>query len=188
MVGLVKPSRNIQIFDELDDALEWTEDHILEEERVLQAAQESPLELQEIDLLKGLDRDVLATLGTCINEKSFEAGQKIFSQGDTGDELFLIRRGAVRISLSLDGGKSRHLATFGRGDFFGDMSFLDHGVRSADAVAYAATDLYILSRVRFDAVANDCLQMGKKVFDRLARALAIRLRQTDAELRALEES
>ena len=43
-------------------------------------------------------------------------------------------------------------------------------------------------RARFDKVAMDHPLLDKKVFWRLARALAIRLRQTDAELRALEES
>lgn len=187
-VGLVKPSRNVRIFNELDDALEWVEDRILEEERMPQTAQESPLKLHEIDLLKGFDTETLAVLGSCVSEKCFEQGQNIFNQGDTGDEVFLIRRGAVRIALPLGGGQSHHLATFGRGDFFGDMSFLDRGVRSADAVASTATDLYVLSRARFDPVAIKCPSLGQKVFARLARALAIRLRQTDAELHALEKS
>lgn len=187
-VGLVKPSRNVLIFNELDDALEWTEDHILEEEQVLRRDHESPLKLHEIDLLKGTDADTLMALASCIREKSFAAGEKIFNQGDSGDELFMIRRGAVRIVLPLDGGKTHHLATFARGDFFGDMSFLDHAARSADAVALTATDVYVLPRTGFDTVADDHPAVGKKVFARLARALAMRLRQTDAELRALEES
>ena len=33
----------------------------------------------------------------------------------------------------LEGGKQHHFVTFGRGDFFGDIAFLDWGVRSADA-------------------------------------------------------
>ena len=187
-VGLVKPSRNVKIFNELDDALEWTEDRILEEAQMPQAARETPLALHEINLFKGFDADTLAALGTSLSERSFEAGQKIFTQGDTGDELFLIRRGTVRILLPLAGGRQHHLVTFGRGDFFGDMAFLDHAARSADAVASTAVDLFILSRSRFDGVADGFPQMGKKVFARLARALAIRLRQTDVELRALEEA
>ncbi|MBI2989341.1 MAG: SLC26A/SulP transporter family protein [Deltaproteobacteria bacterium] len=187
-VGLVKPSRNALIFNELDDALEWTEDQILTEERVLLSDHESLLELHEINLFKGIDGETLTALYSCLTEKSFAAGERIFNQGDTGGDLFMIRRGAVRIVLLISEGKSHHIATFARGDFFGDMSFLDHSVRSADAIAFAATDLYVLPRAGFDKVADDHPAIGKKVFARLARALAIRLRQTDAELRALEES
>jgi len=61
------------------------------------------------------------------------------NRGDPGGELLLIRRGAVRILLPLGGGGHLTLATFGRGNFFGEMAFLDGSVRSADAVAEAAS-------------------------------------------------
>ena len=188
-VGLVKPSRNVKIFDELDDALEWTEDRILEEAGLLQAGQETPLNLYEINLLKGFDPETLRALASCVEERSYETGQKVFQHGNAGDEIYLIRRGTVRIVLPLAGGRQHHLVTFGRGDFFGDMAFIDHAaVRSADAVACAPTDLYVILRARFDKVAMEHPLLDRKVFWRLSRALAIRLRQTDAELRALEES
>lgn len=187
-IGLVKPSRNASIFNELDSALEWAEDQILIEALVLSRERESPLKLEEIDLLKEIDPDAATALASCVSERYFDAGSRIFSQGDTGDELFMIRRGAVRIVLPLNGRKSHHLATFARGDFFGDMSFLDGSTRSADAVALTTVDLYILPRAAFDRIADEDPAVGKKIFARLARALAIRLRQTDAELRALEES
>ena len=187
-VGLVKPTRHVRIFDELGDALEWTEDRILQEEGLLQTGQELPLGLHEIDLLKGFDEDILQALRACVTAQSFEAGQQIFKQGDMGDELFLIRRGTVRIVLPLAGGKQHHLASFGRGDFFGDIAFLDRGARTADAVASTATDLYFISRARLDTVAMEYPALDKKLFWRLARGLATRLRQTNAELRALEES
>jgi SulP family sulfate permease len=44
-VGLVKPTRRVKIFNELDDALEWTEDRILEEAGLSQAGQDAPLHL-----------------------------------------------------------------------------------------------------------------------------------------------
>ena len=187
-IGLVKPTRHVRIFDELDNALEWTEDRILEEAGLLQADQEAPLSLPEINLLKGFDAETLQALASCAEERSYETGQKVFHHGDTGDEIYLIRRGTVRIVLPLAGGRQHHLVTFGRGDFFGDMAFIDYATRSADAVADAPTDIYIISRARFDKVAVDHPFLDKKVFWRLSRALAIRLRQTDAELRALEES
>lgn len=187
-VGLVKPTRNVRIFNEIDDALEWTENRILEEAGLLQTGTPAPLELSEINLLKGFDAETLQALASCAEERSYQTGQFIFKHGDHGDEVFLIRRGTVRIVLPLAGGREHHLVTFGRGDFFGDMAFIDSAARSANAVASIPTDLYVISRAKFDAVAIRYPQMDKKVFFRMARALAIRLRQTDAALHALEES
>lgn len=187
-VGLVKPTRNVRIFNEIDDALEWTEDRTLEEAGLLQTGTPAPLDLSEINLVKGFDAETLQALASCAEERSYQTGQLIFKHGDVGDEVFLIRRGTVRIVLPLAGGREHHLVTFGRGDFFGDMAFIDSAARSANAVASVPTDLYVISRAKFDTVAKAYPQMDKKVFFRLARALAIRLRQTDAALHVLEES
>ena len=184
-VGLVKSSGQACIFDELDDALEWVEDRILEEENLV-ATSRAPLALRDLDLFRGFDDSMFEALAACIRERSCVAGERIFGSGDKGDELFVVRRGRVRIMLPIPNGKPHHLATFSRGDFFGDMAFLDRRERSADAVAEAPTDLYVLSRARFDEMAERFPAMGKRAFSRLARALAIRLRQADAELQALE--
>jgi sulfate permease, SulP family len=187
-VGLVRPSRRVRVFDELDDALEWTEDRLLEKAGLLHAGEEAPLALREIGLLKGIDEEALHALVSCTEERSLAPGQAVFRLGESGDEIFLIRRGDVRIVLPLAGGRHHHLATFGRGDFFGDMAFIVPAPRSADAVAAAPTELYAISRARFDEVASLHPLLDRKIFTRLACALAMRLRQADAELRALEES
>lgn len=186
-VGLVRPERHIRVFSELDEALEWVETRVLEEER-MQREQEKPLELREIDLFKGRKEETLAALEACMETRSFQAGERIFTRGDAGEELFLIRRGTVRIVLPLDGKQSHHLATFGRGDFFGEMSFLDREPRSADAVAFTDAELYVLARGRFDKLADEHKRLALKLLEGLARALAIRLRHTNTELRVLEES
>ena len=94
----------------------------------------------------------------------------------------------MRIVLPIAGGRQHHLATFGRGDFFGDMAFIHSAARSAEAIAETPTLAYAISRARYDAVALQFPLLDRKVFLRLARALAIRLRQTDTELGALEEA
>ena len=68
------------------------------------------------------------------------------------------------------------------------MAFVAKGQRSAEAIATTEVELYAISRSRFDEVADGHPGLEARVFRRLAKALALRLRQTDAELRALEES
>lgn len=187
-VGLLRPERRLRVFGQLSDALEWVEDRILEEEGRARSDDETPLGLRDIDFLVGRKDETLRQLEACTEQRACEPDERIFHQGDVGDELFLIRRGRVRIALSLDDGQSYHVATFGRGDFFGDIAFLDRGVRSADAVALTRTDLLVLSRSRFEKVAEQHPRLGQQFFASLARSLAIRLRQADGEIRALEEA
>lgn len=186
-VGLVRKEHVARAFGELDAALEWVENRILKEARLERVA-EKPLELHEVELFKGRKQETLAALEACMDKRAFKAGESIFRRGDEGDELFLIRRGSVRIMLPLDDKQSHHLATFGRGDFIGEMAFLDRAPRSADAVAFSDTELYALSRQRFDTLAKEHKRLAITLLDGLARMLAIRLRYTNAELRLLQLS
>ncbi len=183
-VGLARAEHRAYVFDELDNALEWVENRILEDEQVRRAL-EKPIELREIDLFAGRKPETLAALEACMAQRACRAGEKIFSLGDTGDELFLIRRGTVRIMLPLSGEEAHHLASFGRGDFFGEMAFLDRDPRSADAIAFTDADLFVLSRQRFDEFSAEHPRLATQLLGGLARVLAIRLRYANAELRAL---
>lgn len=186
-VGLVKSQRHIQTFSELDEALEWVEERLIEEEH-LEHMPEKPLELREIDVFLGRKESTLAALESCMDKRSYKAGEKIFAQGDAGAEMFLIRRGAVRIVLPLNEKQGRHLATFGRGDFFGEMAFLDPAPRSAVALALTDTDLFVLSRTRFDTLAEEHKKLAIGLVLNMARVLSTRLRYANAELRALHMS
>ncbi|MBF0123965.1 MAG: SLC26A/SulP transporter family protein [Magnetococcales bacterium] len=177
-------------FPSVDTALEWVENRILEQHQFASTKDARLLELHEISPFRGFDdeEDVLELLRGSVGEQSYKGGEFIFRQGDSDEKIFLIRRGSVRIVLPLDRGRQHTLAIFGRGNFFGEMAFIDHGTRSADAIADGETDIYVLSRYRFNKLIEQHPVLGHKVFARLARAMAIRLRYTNAELLVLQSS
>jgi len=191
-VGVTQATRNVRRFDTLDDALQWVEDEILAEALPHRAGGEAPLTLAQFDLFRDFETDhthvPFGPLEACVAERSFAPGAAIFQMGDTGDELYLIRRGTVRLFLPVGKGNYHNLASCGRGDFFGESAFLDRGRRSANAVATTAVDLYAISRARFDEVSHAHPVIGVKIFARLARTEALRLRHADAELRAWYET
>jgi SulP family sulfate permease len=183
-----KPSRPLKLFAHLSDALEHVEEEILKDCPAANSgvSLEAPLELRDIAVFQGRKVETLAALEQCMEKRACTAGQKVFSRGDTSDELFLIRRGQVQIILPLEVG-SHHLATFGRGDFFGEMAFLDHAPRAADAFAVGEVDLYVLSRGLFDKLAEEHKRLGMRLLEGVAMTLAHRLRRADRELRAFHE-
>jgi SulP family sulfate permease len=191
-VGVTHGKENVRKFDTLDDALQWVEDQILAEVLPRPAGAEAPLELMQFELLRDFETEhthvPFAPLAACIVARSCAPGELIFQRGDAGDELYLIRRGTVRLFLPVSDGNYHNLASCGSGDFFGEVAFLDRGQRTATAVATTAVDLFVISRARFDQVARALPVVGVKMFARLARAQALRLRHADAELRALYEA
>ncbi len=186
-VGLLDKQRGIRIFDTRDEGLEWMENRILEAWGWIEKPNGSLLDLKEIELLRKIDTVTLDVLRQCVHERSVHAGEHIFTVGDSGDEIFLIRHGIVRILLPLKGGKHHHLATFSQGDYFGEMAFLDCQQRSANAVAKTECELYVLSRKEFNLQVYENAVLGVRIFARIARAISLRLRQTDIELCTLEE-
>jgi SulP family sulfate permease len=140
-----------------------------------------------MELLAGRKPDTIRDLEACMQVSRLHAGEKIFAYGDMGDELYLIRRGEVRIMLPIETGAAHHLATFGRGAFFGEMAFLDPGPRSADAVAFVDCEIFVLSRARFEEFAANHKRAALALLQGIARALAVRLRYTNAEVQALRE-
>lgn len=187
-VGLVKPERFVSIFGELDAALEWVEDQILAEAGLTPPASAAPLDLPDMEVFRELDGEQTRGLRAVLREVSVPAGDPVFRRGETGDEVFLIRKGRVRILLPVGGGKEHHVATFGRRDFFGEVAFLDRGARTADAVALTPTELYALSRARFNDLSRSHPALGAMLFARLSRALALRLRSADEELGLLHDA
>ena len=183
-LGLMRPGGPVKVFDALDDALEWVEDRIVAAAGM--RADEGPaLALRDIEPFTGRSEDTFAALERCLEARTVKAGATIIATGETGDELFLIRRGRVRIMLPV-GTQHLHVSTFGRGVFFGEMAFLDGERRSADALAVTDTELFVLSRREFDAFAAEHRVTAARLMEALATTLAARLRHTSAVLQALD--
>ncbi len=184
-LGIAKSSQSMRIFNDLDDAIEWVEDRLIEDE-FLEGEDEQSYSLAQFELFKSKKEETITSLEERMQKVSFKAGEKIFKAGDGGDELFLIRKGSVRIALPISDGQSYHISTFGQGMFFGEIAFLDGASRSADAIAEKDTELFVLSRAEFDAFAEEHKKISLRFLEGLASVLASRLRFTNAELRASE--
>lgn len=178
-------SHGLAYFDTMEAALEWDEDRRLSEKGVTRDTR--AFELQSFGLFADLSPGSIDALRQAVELKVFQDGQTVFRQGDAGDSLLFIRSGAVTVSLPLAGGGRHDLAVFQRGDIFGEMAFLDRENRSADALANGTTEIYVLTRQRFDTLASTNPEIGTLLLSSLARELSQRLRLNNVELKALEE-
>ena len=187
LAGLVSDGNRVLVMPTLEAAIEWVEDRLLGDVGGADANL-PPLELHEIELFKGSKPDTLSDLANCMETRSCKAGDIVYAHGDTDANLYLIRSGEMRIMGSV-GGSSRlcHIATFGRGEFFGGLAFLDHRPRGNDAVASTDVELYVLTMDKFNYLAEEHKRIAFVLVSQLAKTLAIRLRHTDDELTLLQE-
>lgn len=185
-VGLVRDSSKALAFRQLDEALEWIETEVLKDAAFTMEDTDPPLTLAEFENLLGWPAASLSALAPIIEERHISAGKKLFKAGAPGGDLIFIRRGTVRVEVVLHKKKDVwHIGTFGRGDFIGEMGFLDSTRRSADAIALNDTDCYVLSRARFDEHNRHLNTAATDIFAGIASVLAMRLRVMNKELRAL---
>ncbi len=178
--------QSVRKFKELDDAVEWVEDRLLGESETAPEP-ESLMQLQEMELFHKRKDETLKDLESRMTERHFAAGETIYARGEAGNEVYWIRRGTVRIFAPLGAGRTRHVASFGRGDFFGSLAFLDNSPHDNDAVALTDTDVYALSREQFYTVAEEHKKLALNLVIALARALALRVRHAESELILLRE-
>ena len=122
--------------------------------------------------------------GTTVAERTHEcrvpAGTMLFRQDDPGDEMFVIARGRVRLTITCEG-HERELAVLQAGDFFGELSLLSGARRTATAVAVDDCDLLTIRRDVFAMMMQDDLEAVFRIMDGLGQ----RLSQTDREVRQL---
>jgi CRP/FNR family cyclic AMP-dependent transcriptional regulator len=99
--------------------------------------------LDGIPLFAGLSGDEKWDLARRITVRDVRAQDTLFWIGERGDAFFVIHTGSVHITYPDNDGKEVILATLGPGGFFGEVSLLDGGVRTA--TARAATDVSVLT-------------------------------------------
>lgn len=131
--------------------------------------------LARVPLLRALPEDLRRTLAGSLEEKSYAAGEQIFSRGDPGDRMYLVVEGEVEIYLPAEpGAQPVVLRRLSDGDYFGELSLLDGGVRSASASAIGGVRLLALSQEAFLATALGSTDASHL----LMRELTARLRST----------
>lgn len=172
-------------FPDLDRALEWAEDRLLGQERFEDSPELTP---QEMALLAGLDVEEAVRVIALLERHELAHGDAVFKEGDDGDRMYLIARGAVSIKVRLaDAARARRLATFVPGVFFGEMTMIEGGRRSADAFAKGdRVVLYSLGTAQLAQLVRQYPQIGVKLYRNINREIAARLRVTSEALRALE--
>ncbi len=179
--GLIDDTNTVRVFPTIESAIEWVEDRLVGEIEQ-EATEETLLNLQDMNLFQGRKIETIADLESRMIQRSVKAGELIYSIGDTERELYLIRRGVVRILAPISGSRQlHHLATFGQGEFFGGLSFLDEHARSENALAYTDVDLFVLTIEQFDKLAEDHKKLAFLLITSISRTLAQRLRHADGE-------
>jgi CRP/FNR family cyclic AMP-dependent transcriptional regulator len=128
--------------------------------------------LAGVPLFAGLSRGDLQQVAQAGDQIQVEAGSEVVTEGRVGREFFLILDGEAMVRR---GGKE--VAKLGPGQYFGELSLLHRGPRSASVTADTDMTLFVLGQREFAGLVDSVQGLAPK----LLTGLAQRLREADAK-------
>lgn len=121
------------------------------------------------------------TIAGQMRKNVFKQGQTIFARGDTGNEVYLVVEGRVRLSVFSPDGRMLSFKHANPGEMFGEVACFDGGVRSADAVALTRVETMALAQAQL----NRLVEMNPRVARAAIAYLCNRLRDTSEQSEAI---
>ena len=140
------------------------------------SALERVVVLKSTRLFATTPENVLSSIVPIMKEVNFQEGEEIFAKGDIGTSLFVLHDGQVGIFNG-----SQQLATFGPGDFFGELALLDTEPRSATAAALSQVLAFRLDQEDF----YDVMEERGEVLRNILRMLCQRIRLQNEKMREM---
>ena len=139
-------------------------------------------ELRKVGLFKNLGEVQIAKLCRIARVERYKRTEFLFKHGDPSDRIFVVLEGKVRIGRTIEGLGEEALAILDPGTYFGELSIVDDGPRSADAVAHESCALLVIDRTALEDVMLLDKALGYELLWNIARTLAARLRQTNDKI------
>jgi len=127
--------------------------------------------LAYVPLFHGLSERQLKQLAKRFVSRTYQPDEQIVSQGKGGAGMFTIVSGHVDVVLESADGDKTVVDSFGPKDFFGEITLLDDGPRTASVIATEKTECLILSRPDFLSLMQNDAEMGVVISQELAKRL-----------------
>jgi NTE family protein len=134
--------------------------------------------LRSVPLFEVLSEDDRQFIARRLKAETFASGKLIVRQGDTGDSLYIITRGLVKVTQCEKTGTVKEVARLQAGDYFGEMSLLAGQPRSADITAITDTSTLVLYKNDMDEI----LREYPTIAVHFSKVLSKRLRESELKL------
>jgi sigma-B regulation protein RsbU (phosphoserine phosphatase) len=136
----------------------------------------------QLPIFAGLDAETAASVLQHLHRETVRAGQVVFEQESSGENLYVIESGQVQVIRLLENGMEDVLATLEAGEIFGEMALLEQQPRSAQVVASSDVQLLSLSRQTFDHLIHESPRLAIHLLQRISARLRQRNQQQEVLL------
>ena len=134
--------------------------------------------IARIPLFERMSPEEREELRGMMSQTTLRRGEVLFNEGDSGDRLYILLTGKVKLGHTSVDGRENLLAVLGPGEVVGELTLFDPGPRSTTATAVATTELLALEHNQLMGLSDSHPTLAKDML----RALAVRLRRTNIAL------
>lgn len=135
--------------------------------------------IKQVDIFSDLDAQSLDLLATRSRMLTFRKNSILMSEGETGESMYIIESGSVKVFISDEHGSELTLFVEGPGSYLGEISLLDDEPRTASAVTLENTRVLVISKALF----LECIDLNPKLAFSIIRLLTQRLRKATDDIR-----
>lgn|GEM_PF-446922 len=171
-----------KIFFDLDYALEWCENRVLEGEGMLEIRQKT---LPELLVPIFPEPKYIPALMKVLKRETVQAGEAVFRQGDSSDAMYFVESGRLDVELESPDGRIIRLKKVGPGAVFGEMGIYTLSPRSATIRAAEKCVLYRMTLRKLDAIETRAPRLVTAINRFLVNLLSERLVDSNARVREL---
>ena len=133
--------------------------------------------LKQMPMFRHLTYNEIIRVLNVTEVKEFAPGESIIKEGASGEEMFILLKGKVRVHKN-----EAFITHLLPGSHIGEMALVDRTPRSASATAEEKSRLLILRRREFYEIVRKDPSLSVKLLWSFVQVLADRLRKTTAEL------
>jgi voltage-gated potassium channel len=117
-----------------------------------------PSDLASLPLFGSLSESERAEIASLFEPKEVGAGVRLVGVGATGHAFFVIAEGEVAVSVH-----GEEVGTLGEGDYFGELSLLGAGRRTATVTTTAPSRVLVLFGSDFDRFRAKCPEIAAEL-------------------------
>ena len=134
--------------------------------------------LQKFCIFAGFGEEELSALLKLTDAVTCPAGSRIVQTGEEGHCLYVVLEGRARVTIDADG-REIELAPLEAGDFFGEVSLVDDGPRSANVIAQETCVLLRITRTTIGVLSGLQPSAAIQILGAIGSALVGRLRASN---------
>jgi len=163
----------------------------LQPRKVVPKSDEAKASIREIMstniLFQGLDEDQMQEVVDVVEEKRWDGGVNIITQGEQGDHFYILDQGDAEVYLTIDNDPPAMVKVYHHGDSFGELALLYNSPRAATVKAITECITWVMDRPTFRKIVADSACRKRSMYEVFLKEVSLLTNLENSERSAIAD-